>query len=241
MSRLGMTGVTRLVSVLAISVAIGAAWMSRGPEPSYLPMMVPHPIVVEPNRAIWVQKYEISVAEWHVCHVAGGCSLKLTWQPDQDPAEIPASGLSHVDAMQFIAWLNADTGQDFRLPTLAEWLALAEEVMPKTPDPIFTDPNLSWASAYLLEAQVSRSLKPRGSFATTTAGVTDLDGSVWEWTQDCYSGTKDVSDMVRCPAFFVAGEHVAAVPFLERDPARGGCALGTPPAHLGMRLVRDVG
>jgi hypothetical protein len=46
-------------------------------------------------------------------------------------------------------------------------------------------------------------------------------------------------DPSRCPAFFVGGEHVAAMSYLERDPARGGCAVGTPPAHLGMRLVAD--
>ena len=40
-----------------------------------------------------------------------------------------------------------------------------------------------------------------------------------------------------CPAYFVGGEHIAAVPYLVRNPARGGCAVGVPPAHLGMRLV----
>jgi hypothetical protein len=43
----------------------------------------------------------------------------------------------------------------------------------------------------------------------------------------------------RCPAFYVGGEHIAVMSYLVRDPARGGCAVGTPPAHLGMRLVSD--
>lgn len=42
----------------------------------------------------------------------------------------------------------------------------------------------------------------------------------------------------RCPAFCVMGAHEAAMPSLIRDPARGGCAVGSPPAHLGMRRVR---
>lgn len=45
---------------------------------------------------------------------------------------------------------------------------------------------------------------------------------------------------VDAAAFFVAGEHIAVIPYLVRDPARGGCAVGTPPAHLGMRLVSDM-
>lgn len=43
----------------------------------------------------------------------------------------------------------------------------------------------------------------------------------------------------RCPAMFVGREHVAAMSFLVRDPARGGCAVRSAPAHLGMRLVSD--
>jgi hypothetical protein len=37
----------------------------------------------------------------------------------------------------------------------------------------------------------------------------------------------------------MGGEHVAAMSYLIRNPARGGCAVGTPPAHLGLRLVSD--
>ncbi|MEO0864526.1 MAG: SUMF1/EgtB/PvdO family nonheme iron enzyme [Pseudomonadota bacterium] len=116
---------------------------------------------------------------------------------------------------------------------------MAEPVLPDEPDPIFTDPSLTWASAYLIEGNAPRALKPQGSFSTSPQGVADLDGSVWEWTQDCYAGSAGTADPTRCPAFFVGGEHIAAMSYLVRDPARGGCAVGTPPAHLGMRLVSD--
>lgn len=41
----------------------------------------------------------------------------------------------------------------------------------------------------------------------------------------------------RCPAFCVMGAHEAVMSSVIRDPARGGCAVGSPPAQLGMRLV----
>lgn len=44
-------------------------------------------------------------------------------------------------------------------------------------------------------------------------------------------------DPARCPAFFVGGEHMAAMSYLTRDQAFGGCSVGTPTAHQGMRLV----
>ena len=78
-------------------------------------------------------------------------------------------------------------------------------------------------------------------FSTSAEGIVDLDGSVWEWTQDCYGGEGGGPiDPKKCAAFFAGGEHVAAIPFLVRDPARGGCAVGSPPAHLGLRLVSET-
>lgn len=135
---------------------------------------------------------------------------------------------------------GAVMGHTYRLPSLTEWEYMASEVLPEIPDPIFTDPELTWASAYLTEPQTKRTLRPQGAFDTTSEGIVDLNGSVWEWTQDCYAGAADEQiDPNRCPAYYVGGEHIAAIPFLEGDPARGGCGVGVPPAHLGMRLVTD--
>jgi formylglycine-generating enzyme required for sulfatase activity len=96
------------------------------------------------------------------------------------------------------------------------------------------------ALAYVLEPQTNRALRPQGTFDTTSQGIVDLNGSVWEWTMECYAGAAGgQSSPDRCPAFYVGGEHIAVMSFLVRDPARGGCAVGTPPAHLGMRLVSE--
>lgn len=240
-------GRPRTLAVLSVSLAVagaliaGAAWLTRGPDPHLHPLPdMAGPVSVAPGRDIWVQKHEVTVAEWNACFEAGGCALWLVVRPDQHPADTPATGLSYPDAQQYITWLNAATGHSFRLPSVAEWSALAEPVLPDEPDPIFTDPELSWASAYLIEAEIPRALKPSGSFSTTADGIADLDGSVWEWTADCYSGTEKNPQADRCPAFYVAGIHIAAMSYLERDPARGGCAVGAPPAHLGLRLFSDT-
>ncbi len=143
---------------------------------------------------------------------------------------------------QYLDWINRRARHEFRLPTMEEWEFMAKDVLPEEPDPIFTDPELSWASAYLTEGLAPRRLMQQGSFSVSAEGIVDLDGSVWEWTEDCYAGDGGVPiDRDRCPAFFAAGEHIAAIPYLVRDPARGGCAVGSPPAHLGLRLVSDKG
>ncbi len=224
--------------VLAAALLLWAALTRDGPDFALDPLMAELPVQVD-GKSMHVMKYEVTIAEWDRCHQDGGCALQLRARPNQDPAETPATGLSYVDVRDYVTWINAKTGGGFRLPTLAEWEHMAASVLPDEPDPIFIDPNLTWASSYLLEEQQSRALRERGAFSTTAEGISDLDGSVWEWTMDCYAGS-GATDPNRCPAFFVAGEHIAAMSFLVRDPARGGCAVGSPPAHLGMRLVKDA-
>lgn len=225
-----------------VAVALFAGWVvSSFPSAPTQPMpnMADEPIALPDGKVLHVQRYEVTVAEWNRCHTDGGCMLELRTRPGLDPNSTPATGLNYLDVNEYLRWFNAATGHDFRLPTIAEWEHMADTVLPEEPDPIFTDPSLTWASSYLTQDLAPRGLKSQGSFSMSPEGIADLDGSVWEWTQECYAGSNEGIDPDRCPAFFVGGEHVAAVPFLVRDPARGGCAVGAPPAHLGMRLVSD--
>lgn len=223
-------------------VAASIAWVAqtlRGPDPVYTPEMAAQAVVMSDGRAVYTQKHEVTVTEWNRCVAEGGCDLTLHTRPDQDPVTTPATGLSFVDVQQYVSWINKKTRHDFRLPTAKEWNTMAAAVLPEKPDPLFTDPSLTWASSYLIEGLTPRALKPQGSFSISPEGIADLDGSVWEWTMECYDGLESGTLPDRCPAFFVGGEHLAAMSYLVRDPARGGCAIGTPPAHLGVRLVSD--
>jgi len=227
-----------ILSLAAASIA-WVALLQRGPDPAYLPVMAEQAVVMPDGRSIYVQKFEVTVIEWNRCADEGACKLTLRARPDQDPAKTPATGLSYIDVQQYITWINNRSRHSFRPPTAEEWNFMAAAVLPEKPDPLFTDPSLTWASSYLVEDLAPRALKPQGSFSTSPEGVVDLDGSVWEWTMECYDGLDGGTTPDRCPAFFVGGEHLAAISFLIRDPARGGCAVGTPPAHLGMRLISD--
>ena len=211
----------------------------RGPDTAFLPDMVSSPVVMPDGRNVYVQRHEVTITEWNRCALDGACELTLRARPDQDGATTPATGLSYIDVQQYVGWISQKARHDFRLPTAEEWNVMAAPVLPDAPDPLFTDPSLTWASSYIIEGLAPRALKPQGSFSTSPEGISDLDGSVWEWTMECYDGIAKGTHPDRCPAFFVGGEHLAAMSFLVRDPARGGCAVGTPPAHLGMRLVSD--
>ena len=230
------------VGIALIAVLIGASHYLRGPDTGLGPNIETTTVTLQDGRALKVQTREVTVSQWQACHVAGHCTLDLgSFATDTD---YPATGLSYPDAMEFIGWLNTFDGTKWRLPRAAEWHELATEVMPEKPDPIFTDLSLTWASTYLTKAsQTGRSLRPSGAFSTTSAGIEDLNGNVWEWTQDCYAGSSGQGaniDISRCPAFIMGGEHEAVMSYLVRDPARGGCAVGAAPAHLGMRVVSEA-
>lgn len=228
-----------VLTIAAACLTGDALRKQRAPDPSYLPEMAAHPVKMLDGRSLVVQRFEVTVADWNRCAEDGACDLTLRAKPDQAPATTPATGLSYIDAQQYVGWINKKTRHNFRLPTIKEWNTMAKAVLPEEPDPMFTDPSLSWAANYLVEGLPPRALKPKGSFSTSPEGVADLDGSVWEWTMDCYDGLANRTAPDRCPAFFVGGEHISVMSFLVRDPARGGCAAGTPPAHLGLRLVSD--
>ena len=220
---------------------IGAALFLRGPDVTQTPPLETATVTFSDGHTARVQLREVTVAQWQDCHRAKGCALDLS--VNIKDTDYPATGLSYPDTIQYISWLNAQSDIQWRLPTAAEWQELAHEVMPEKPDPIFTDPSLTWASTYLTETnQTSRKLRPSGAFSATAAGIEDLDGNVWEWTQDCYAGASGQGESIeptRCPAFIMGGEHEAVMAYLVRDPARGGCAVGSPPAHLGVRLIAD--
>lgn len=224
-----------VVALLGLAPEVRGPWITR----VALPEMAEAPVLLPGGAALYVQRYEVTVAEWTRCHAAGSCRLLVRIAADRDPLTTPATGLSHSDAREYIRWINTATGHDFRLPSKSEWEKMARSVLPKETDPMFSDPSLAWASGYLATGSASRRLRPQGSFSVTPEGIGDLDGSVWEWTQECYAGSIEKEDLARCPAFYVGGAHMAVIPYLVRDPARGGCAVGVPPAHLGVRLVTD--
>lgn len=95
---------------------------------------------------------------------------------------------------------------------------------------------MAWAADYGSMPAISGVIRPSGGFGALPNGISDLTGNVWEWTATC---AKDGFDPSRCPAYKVEGQHETALSIFVRDPFSGGCAAGTPPNHVGFRLVSD--
>ena len=110
-------GAIGLAVVTGIAIA-GAAWITRGPHASLLPDLA-GPIDLADERSVWVQRFEVTVADWNVCYDSGGCALWMVVRPDLHAATTPATGISYPDARQYIDWINGATNGAFRLPTVA--------------------------------------------------------------------------------------------------------------------------
>ena len=179
-------------------------------------------------------QYEVTWQQWKACYDAGGCSHLPKSGRQTTAGDFPVTGVNRFDVDEYIRWINARGGKHYRLPTADEWSAISNGLSRRKTKKLFDDPRLAWAADYGAMEAVSTKLQPGGSFGTNANGISDLAGNVWEWTSTC--ATPIAGDQT-CPAYIAAGLHEAAVSVFIREPAYGGCVLGVPPAHVGLRLV----
>ena len=142
-------------------------------------------------RPFAVGRFEVTFAQWDACLRAGGCS-----HPPGDEgwgrANRPAINVSWNDAREYVDWLSARTGRQYRLLTEAEWEYVARA---------WTQTRYYWGD----EPEQGRAncgqcggrwggakTAPPASFPPNGFGLFDMLGNVWEWVEDCghpnYSG-----------------------------------------------------
>lgn len=95
----------------------------------------------------------------------------------------PAVCLSWNDAEKYIAWLNRETGAEFRLPSEAEWeYACRSGGKSQVYCGGSNLGDLAWYNSN--SGSKTHSV---GQKAPNGLGLYDMSGNVWEWTEDCYS------------------------------------------------------
>ena len=114
-------------------------------------------------------------------------AFKPDHAPDDD-AGWPVVNVSWDDAQAFCAWLQAETGESFRLPSEAEWEYACRA---GTRSPFATGDEITTAAANFLYAEdggrvgAGRRL-PVGQRAANPFGLHDLHGNVCEWVEDAW-------------------------------------------------------
>lgn len=196
--------------------------------------------LVSTETGLQVMRHEVTLRQWRKCHDARVCNHMAVAGPGAIDESFPATGISWFDAQEFAAWASARSGVTLRLPTVEEWRSFSGiEENPRAK--LFSDPRMAWAADYGMNKKVDPTLKQSGGFGLSPQGIADVHGNVWEWTATCVSNGFVKDGINNCPAYKVQGEHEAVISIFVRDATEGGCSTGTPPAHLGLRLVADPG
>lgn len=131
-----------------------------------------------------IGKYEVTMEQWKACVDAGACP-RGTQGAEYRPAA-PMRDVSWDDAQRYVKWLDATSGQSYRLPTEAEWEFAARG---GTTSPYWWGDKLAAGKANCKDCgEPWRSDGPAdaGSFTANPYGLYDMNGSVWEWVSDCW-------------------------------------------------------
>jgi formylglycine-generating enzyme required for sulfatase activity len=148
--------------------------------------------VEAPAEGYWIDKYEVSTAQYQLCVDAGACEPSTYANDDRfNGSEYPVVGVSWFDAAAYSQWVGG------ALPTEAEWeYAAVGETGSTYPwgDEFdvtllnFCDTNCDapWKDGDFDDGYVYTA--PVGSYPAgeSWVGTEDMAGNVWEWTGSWY-------------------------------------------------------
>jgi formylglycine-generating enzyme required for sulfatase activity len=159
------------------------------------------------DTAFAIGRYEITFDDWERCVTAGGCASS----PIDDGWGRGLRPVIHVSfndiSEQYLPWLSQITGQNYRLPTEAEWELASRggatagmrqtlEVGSKaqiscnygnSSDVSAKTREIVWAGVGCNDGFANTA--PTGSFKPNSLGIFDMHGNVWEWVSDCWHAT----------------------------------------------------
>ena len=136
-------------------------------------------MIALPGGGMALGRYEVTLEEYRAFAAAvpdaaePRCGLLRSWR---DPGFVqtgrhPVTCVSWNDAQAYVRWLSLETGHRYRLPTEAEW----DRGAAGSPMGCSSIRNLAGTCAV-------------GSYDASDAGLFDMVGNLWEWTDDCWDG-----------------------------------------------------
>lgn len=187
-------------------------------------------VTIKPFR---MMEHEVTFAQWDACVAAGACAKPsdMRWGRGDRPV-ISVSG--EEITQRFIPWLNKVTGQNFRLPSEAEWEYAARAGTTTKyswgddiscsyarygrPNLIATDSPASCGS--------DKGTVPVKSFAPNDFGLFDMHGNVAELVQDCIGF--GLHNYENSPSDGRSATNFACTPPFSRHLIRGGSWSSKP-------------
>lgn len=192
---------------------------------------------------------------------------RRTWLNPGRPVEPgdlhPVTCVAWADAQAYVQWLARKTHQPYRLPSEAEW-EFAARAGTTTLRFWGDDPQdgCGYSNSYDLSARAAYRLgwsdvgcsdgypdvAPVGQFEPNSLGLHDMIGNVWEWTEDCSTGSyvgrpKDGSAWVwlgGCERRVLRGGGWITGPDRSRSGFHGDGDAGDRADFTGFRVALDL-
>ena len=197
-------------------------------------------------KAFSMMETEVTFALWSACVNAGACGHSPN-DLDWGKGSRPVINVSWNDITQnFILWLNRQTGQNFNLPSEAQW-EYAARAGSRT--------KYSWGDKIdCSQAQYGggkesncydklndqyRGTAEVKSFSPNKWGLYDMHGNVWEWIQDC-SDNGEAWSQGECGRRVLRGGSWLSQPNVLRSAYRSNNTPTGRGVSLGFRLVQGL-
>ncbi len=141
-----------------------------------------HPVTLD---AFWIDKTEVTNAQYKKCVQAGACKASEYTSSDLNDDNLPVSGVSWYDAKAYCQWTGA------ALPTEAQW----EKAARSTDGRLYPWGNQTATCEYAVMVENGQEgcgkipawsvgSKPKGA---SPYGALDMAGNVSEWVEDWYA------------------------------------------------------
>lgn len=186
--------------------------------------------------AFAIGKYEVTQRAWRWVMRDNPSSFKACGE------DCPVEKVSFNEVQEFIKELNAKTGQQYRLPSEAEWEYACRANQGATYCGGDDLDAVAWH-----RSNADGKTHPVGGKAANPFGLHDMSGNVWEWTADCWHGNYQAAPengsawmTGGCGRRVVRGGSWDSVPVDLRSAYRDWFIPDFRYFLLGFRLAQDL-
>ncbi|MBL8628528.1 MAG: SUMF1/EgtB/PvdO family nonheme iron enzyme, partial [Rhodospirillaceae bacterium] len=207
-----------------------------------------HPVHPVQVAAFKIGRFEVTRGDYAACVHDNACAAerKVPFQTGDD--DLPVTGVSWLDAQKYVDWLRLKTGEEYRLPSEAEW-EYAARGGTTTAFPWGDQAGRNMANCLDCgSAWDGLGPAPVGSFKANSYGIFDMVGNAWEWTADCWyrdytsaadtAATRDGGDA--CEKRVLRGGSWDNAAWLGRVSYRAFAPANTRHELHGFRIAKSV-